>query len=89
LAAGSHFPIEFVSTSCQSAAGSASAGGNRFGQGHLSHRPGRHPTGGSRGLGDQWNESLPLSERITAAREDGIDKPTMMEPLDRHVLGKT
>jgi 3-oxoacyl-[acyl-carrier protein] reductase len=25
-----------------------------------------------------WNEGLPLAERITAAREDGIDKPMIM-----------
>jgi hypothetical protein len=25
-----------------------------------------------------WDEKLPLAERITAAREDGIDKPMLM-----------
>lgn len=29
-------------------------------------------------LASRWDESLPLAERIAAAREDGIDKPMMM-----------
>jgi NAD(P)-dependent dehydrogenase (short-subunit alcohol dehydrogenase family) len=29
-------------------------------------------------LANRWDETLPMPERITAAREDGIDKPMMM-----------
>ena len=39
---------------------------------------GRYPAGMYRFLARLWNEDLPLSERITAAREDGIDKPMLM-----------